>query len=125
MTVKHLTPIGPPRCDLKLRDQHPHHRCQRYVAGGKVEFVKVDRSPVDRTDLGAECGRDMQMRIIGSLILVSRLPVIDEQLPLITIEQTILIHLGRFMPERTLSLGLRSNDGKAVSEIKVQPPRTA
>ncbi len=48
--------------------------------------------PIDRAGLGVQGGGDVQMGMIRSQIVGSRLPVIDEQLSVKMVEKTVLIH---------------------------------
>lgn len=84
-----LAPIRAERPDIELGDQHADERAQAHLPGDEMSLVQPNGSPGQRVNLNVEGGRDMKMRIVRASGI--RVPVIDKELPVAMVEQSVLV----------------------------------
>jgi hypothetical protein len=122
--VKRLAPIGSPRGDPELLDQHTDECFERNPACCQMPPVEIDGFGIGSVDSSRERARHMDVRMIGTEKGISRLPVIDEQFTLLAIHEPVLVHPGCRSPaaaeSRVHRVFFKRED---MRDIEQEPPR--
>ncbi len=84
-------PIEAEGLDLKLGDQHANECLERYLPSRQVSLVELNAGASQRIDLYFRRCRDMEMRKIGPGKDRTGLPVVNEELSPISVQDSIQI----------------------------------
>lgn len=96
--VQSLPPILAKRPDLEFGDQHADEWLKRYGTGHDMKLVEVDVAPGPSVNPSIQGSGDMEMVMVWTRMLWTRLPVINQELSFVSIEESILVHLDRTSP---------------------------
>lgn len=119
--IKRFAPIMTLRRNPEFGNQHPDYRLERNAARCDVKLVQVDFVVSDCVALDVERRRYVQMRMIRPFEVQSRLPVINQQLFEVVIEEPVLIHAGCHPPLMAEPDALCLDDREDMCNIKEQP----